>query len=79
MSDALTGDSKSQVETRDGPVTKGQYSVAEPDGTIRVVNYAADSINGFNAVVSKIGASAHPAPAVARLGYAAPIAAKVWG
>lgn len=30
-------------------------------GTLRVVNYAADDVNGFNAVVSRVGAAAHPA------------------
>lgn len=28
----------------------GQYSLVEPDGSIRTVDYTADSINGFNAV-----------------------------
>lgn len=39
---------------------KGEYSLAEPDGTIRVVKYTADPHNGFNAIVSRIGHAAHP-------------------
>ena len=69
VADALTGDVKSQAEHRDGDLVKGQYSLVEPDGTLRVVDYTADAINGFNAVVSKHGHSVHPAPAVAHLGY----------
>ncbi|BES95220.1 Hypothetical protein NTJ_08029 [Nesidiocoris tenuis] len=53
VQDALTGDSKSQHETRDGDVVQGSYSLVEPDGSIRTVDYTADPINGFNAVVSK--------------------------
>lgn len=50
---------KSQQETRDGDVVKGQYSLVEPDGSIRTVDYAADDISGFNAVVSKNVPSVH--------------------
>jgi hypothetical protein len=69
VADALTGDVKSQAEHRDGDLVKGQYSLVEPDGTVRVVDYTADAINGFNAVVSKHGHAVHPAPVVAHLGY----------
>ncbi|XP_053959995.1 putative uncharacterized protein DDB_G0271606 [Anastrepha ludens] len=51
--DTLTGDEKQQEEKRDGDLVQGQYSLVEPDGTRRVVEYTADDINGFNAVVSK--------------------------
>lgn len=67
VADGHTGDQKSQYETRDGDVVKGQYSLVEPDGTVRTVDYTADPHNGFNAVVTKSG---HPAPAPAV--YAAP-------
>lgn len=60
MSDHHTGDRKQQSEVRVGDVVKGEYSVAEPDGTIRVVKYTADDHNGFNAVVSRIGHAVHP-------------------
>lgn len=53
VQDALTGDSKTQEETRDGDVVKGSYSLIEPDGSRRIVNYYADPINGFNAVVQR--------------------------
>lgn len=58
--DAHTGDVKQQHEVRDGDVVKGQYSLLEPDGTTRVVEYTADDHNGFNAVVKKVGHAAHP-------------------
>ncbi|XP_029714768.1 larval cuticle protein A2B-like [Aedes albopictus] len=61
--DAVTGDNKEQHETRDGDVVTGQYSLVEPDGTRRTVDYTADPVNGFNAVVSKSG---EPAPAVVK-------------
>ncbi|XP_056644639.1 larval cuticle protein A2B-like [Diorhabda sublineata] len=63
VADGLTGDHKSQSEIRDGGNVKGTYSVVEPDGSVRVVDYAADDVNGFNAVVKKIGPSLHAAPA----------------
>lgn len=53
--DSLTGDAKSQSESRDGDVVKGQYSLIEADGTRRIVDYTADPVNGFNAVVHKEG------------------------
>ncbi|XP_055531763.1 cuticle protein 8-like [Wyeomyia smithii] len=67
--DGLTGDVKSQVESRDGDVVKGQYSLVEPDGSVRTVDYTADDHNGFNAVVTKSGPSVHAPVAVA---HAAP-------
>ena len=51
--DGYTGDLKSQHETRHGDVVKGSYSVLDPDGTKRTVDYTADPHNGFNAVVRK--------------------------
>lgn len=53
VNDVLTGDNKAQEEIRDGDVVKGYYSLVEADGSIRKVNYYADPVNGFNAVVSK--------------------------
>lgn len=53
IQDTLTGDSKSQQETREGEVVKGSYSVVEPDGNLRTVIYTADPINGFNAIVQR--------------------------
>lgn len=53
VQDALTGDAKSQHETRNGDVVSGSYSFIEADGTRRRVEYTADSVNGFNAVVHR--------------------------
>lgn len=59
VADDFTGDMKSQQETRDGDNVKGQYKVLEPDGSIRTVDYEANDISGFNAIVSKNGLSIH--------------------
>ncbi|XP_072940704.1 larval cuticle protein A2B-like [Epargyreus clarus] len=72
VADGHTGDQKSQWEARDGDVVKGQYSLVEPDGTIRTVDYTSDAHNGFNAVVSRHGHAAHPATAVHAPVLAAP-------
>ncbi|KPU78328.1 uncharacterized protein Dana_GF10287 [Drosophila ananassae] len=53
IKDPHTGDIKSQAEERDGDVVKGHYSLVEPDGSVRTVDYTADDHNGFNAVVHK--------------------------
>ncbi|CAD7004606.1 unnamed protein product [Ceratitis capitata] len=53
VNDFHTGDVKSQHESRDGDSVKGQYSLVEPDGSIRTVDYTADKHNGFNAIVHK--------------------------
>ncbi|XP_015127030.1 larval cuticle protein A3A-like [Diachasma alloeum] len=53
VQDSITGDFKSQHETRDGDVVQGSYSLLDSDGTRRTVDYTADAQNGFNAVVRK--------------------------
>ncbi|KAF2887186.1 hypothetical protein ILUMI_18987, partial [Ignelater luminosus] len=60
VSDHHTGDHHSQKEVRDGDVVHGEYSLHEPDGTIRTVKYTADHKNGFNAQVIRQGHAAHP-------------------
>lgn len=60
MNDPSTGDKKAQTEIRDGGYVKGSYSLSEPDGTLRVVDYTADPVAGFNAVVKRVGLAAHP-------------------
>ncbi|KAL0125802.1 hypothetical protein PUN28_004693 [Cardiocondyla obscurior] len=60
--DPHTGDVKTQHEVRDGDVVHGSYSVNEPDGSVRIVEYTADDHNGFNAVVKKVGPAVHPKP-----------------
>lgn len=65
VEDPKTGDKKSQYETREGDLVKGEYRLAEPDGTIRIVKYVADKKTGFNAEVIKEGKAyikAGPAP-----------------
>ncbi|KAJ0181671.1 hypothetical protein K1T71_002393 [Dendrolimus kikuchii] len=59
VSDPHTGDHKAQTESSDGSVVKGSYSLTEPDGTLRVVDYSADPVSGFNAVVKRLGPAAH--------------------
>lgn len=53
VQDPLTGDSHGQYEQRNGDVVKGAYALMDSDGTRRLVEYTADPVNGFNAVVSK--------------------------
>ncbi|XP_014205159.1 uncharacterized protein LOC106637042 [Copidosoma floridanum] len=53
VADHLTGDIKEQKEQRDGDRVEGQYSLVEPDGTRRIVDYTANGHTGFNAVVRK--------------------------
>ncbi|KAG5894307.1 hypothetical protein JTB14_015547 [Gonioctena quinquepunctata] len=60
VNDYHTGDIKSQHETRDGDVVKGQYSLVEPDGSVRTVDYTADKHSGFKAVVHKTAPVNHP-------------------
>lgn len=53
--DPHTGDEKSQNEVGDGHGgVKGTYSLVEPDGSTRVVEYMADAKHGFTANVKKI-------------------------
>ncbi|XP_075148428.1 larval cuticle protein A2B-like [Haematobia irritans] len=67
VNDAVSGDSKSQVEERDGDVVRGEYSLIDADGFKRTVQYTADDVNGFNAVV-------HREPLVAKTVVSAPVA-----
>ncbi|XP_070500186.1 larval cuticle protein A2B-like isoform X1 [Chironomus tepperi] len=53
VQDGLTGDSKSQHESRNGDVVEGHYSLVDSDGFKRTVHYKADPINGFNAQVQR--------------------------
>ncbi|TKX27827.1 cuticular protein RR-2 [Spodoptera litura] len=46
VKDPHTGDKKYQHEARDGDVVKGVYSLHEPDGTVRIVEYHADKKTG---------------------------------
>ncbi|XP_023954655.2 cuticle protein 18.6-like [Bicyclus anynana] len=63
VADPHTGDHKSQHESRDGDAVHGYYSLVQPDGSVRKVEYTADAHNGFNAVVHNSAPFVHPAPA----------------
>ncbi|XP_055909278.1 cuticle protein 8 [Eupeodes corollae] len=65
IKDPHTGDIKSQAEERDGDVVKGQYSLVEPDGSVRTVDYTADDHNGFNAIVHKSAPTKVAVPVIA--------------
>lgn len=92
VQDSLTGDYKGHQEHRNGDLVTGSYSVVDPDGTRRIVDYTADPLNGFNAVVrreplvlsgpAKVLAPAQvvaPAPILARGPVLAPAPAPVFG
>ncbi|XP_039288411.1 cuticle protein 7 [Nilaparvata lugens] len=63
VQDPVTGDTKQQQESRDGDVVQGSYSLVEADGSLRTVEYTADPVNGFNAVVSNSATGIVSAPA----------------
>ncbi|CAH2230504.1 cuticle protein 7-like [Pararge aegeria] len=65
VADPHTGDHKSQHESRDGDAVHGYYSLLQPDGSVRKVEYTADDHSGFNAVVHNSAPFVHPAPAPA--------------
>ncbi|XP_028168290.1 uncharacterized protein LOC114358512 [Ostrinia furnacalis] len=52
VSDTKTGDIKSVWEAKEGDTVKGHYSVVEPDGSVRTVEYSAGPNTGFQAVVN---------------------------
>jgi hypothetical protein len=60
VKDLHTGDVKHQWEKRDGDTVRGHYSVLEPDGSVRTVDYTADGKSGFNAVVKHSAPLHHP-------------------
>ncbi|XP_065204896.1 cuticle protein 7-like [Planococcus citri] len=61
VADPITGDQKSQSETRNGETVQGYYQLLEPDGSYRTVSYVSDPVGGFRAQVSKNGAPGAPA------------------
>lgn len=75
VSDGHTGDNKQQAEIRRGDVVEGEYSLKEPDGTVRIVRYEADDKNGFNAKVIRLGKATHP---VGLIGNRGDIWSKGW-
>ncbi|CAH2087549.1 unnamed protein product [Euphydryas editha] len=69
--DGHSGDVKQQQENRAGDAVHGSYSLVQPDGVQRIVEYTADNEHGFNAVVRYEG---HPieTPTPAKIAYATP-------
>lgn len=61
VADKHTGDQKSASEVRDGGVTRGSYSLVQPDGVLRTVNYIVTPHGGFQAQVVNKGVAQHPA------------------
>lgn len=55
VNDVHTGDIKNQHESRRGDTVLGQYSLLQPDGVRRVVDYRADEHVGFRATVNNQG------------------------
>ncbi|XP_068630718.1 larval cuticle protein A2B-like [Battus philenor] len=53
VEDPHTGNQQNHKEQRDGDVVTGEYSLVEPDGSLRIVRYTADPKNGFQATVHK--------------------------
>ncbi|XP_059051786.1 larval cuticle protein A1A-like isoform X2 [Achroia grisella] len=53
IDDPTTGDTKSQYEVRQGGTVSGAYTVVDPDGIKRTVEYTADPKEGFKATVRK--------------------------
>lgn len=85
VAEPRTGDYKNHQESRNGDAVRGQYSVAEPDGSLLTVRYAADDAHGYTAVVERSGAAgtfvqnfpgAAPLPVGAAPGYVAPVVAR---
>lgn len=62
INDPISRDTKSHSEFRYGDTVRGSYSVMDPDGTFRQVDYVADDANGFQATVSKTPLAAAGAP-----------------
>ncbi|KAJ8714665.1 hypothetical protein PYW07_002890 [Mythimna separata] len=52
--DGQSGDVKQQQEARSGDNVQGSYSLVQPDGVQRIVDYTASEEHGFNAVVRKL-------------------------
>ncbi|XP_050072972.1 larval cuticle protein A2B-like [Anopheles maculipalpis] len=54
VKDPITGDHKDQWEKRDGDRVHGVYMLEEADGTQRIVEYEADNVRGFRAIVTNV-------------------------
>ncbi|VVC34975.1 Insect cuticle protein,Chitin-binding type R&R consensus [Cinara cedri] len=73
VNDPTTGDIKNQNEVSDGHGSvKGTYSLVEPDGSTRVVEYTADDVHGFQAEVKKIESQYKPSSSEHKFEHKAP-------
>ncbi|XP_035917508.1 larval cuticle protein A2B-like [Anopheles stephensi] len=54
VKDPITGDHKDRWEKRDGDRVQGVYMLEEADGTQRIVEYEADDVQGFRAIVTNV-------------------------
>lgn len=79
VDDPFTGDSKSQSESRDGDVVRGQYTVNDPDGTTRIVDYSSDPVNGFKVSINRQPNGAAPYVPASPYQRYAPYAAPPYG
>ncbi|CAG9784934.1 unnamed protein product [Diatraea saccharalis] len=52
VADSRTGDVKTVWETKEGDTVKGHYSVVQPDGSTKTVEYSAGPNTGFTAVIN---------------------------
>lgn len=59
--DPHTKDHKSQDEHRNHDDVKGSYTIHDPDGTKRIVEYTSGKHDGFQALVRREGHAQHPA------------------
>ena len=55
VDDKDTGDYKTFWEERDGDVVRGAYTIMDADGKQRIVEYKADKVNGYEAVIRRVG------------------------
>lgn len=67
VADSQTGDVKSVWETKDGDTVKGHYSLLQPDGSTRTVEYSAGPGRGFKAVVNRDDTNTNDAVANSRI------------
>lgn len=79
VADPFTGDAKSQTESRDGDVVRGQYTVNDPDGTTRIVDYSSDPVNGFKVSINRQPNGAAPYVPASPYSRYAPYGASPYG
>lgn len=66
VNDQSTGDVKTHQESKKNGVVTGRYELVDPDGYKRIVEYTADAVHGFNAVVRRIPLSDYRVPTFAQ-------------